>query len=67
MKIKKTITVKVKKIFFNKLKAKKNKFRPCCYFTGRSKSILKNFRISRYMVRKCIHNCLFPGFKQFSW
>nr|YP_010890570.1 ribosomal protein S14 [Sarcophyte sanguinea]WJE89105.1 ribosomal protein S14 [Sarcophyte sanguinea]WJE89124.1 ribosomal protein S14 [Sarcophyte sanguinea] len=36
----------------------------CCFLTGKPKSNLRDFGLSRYKIREMINSCLFPGTKK---
>nr|YP_010362140.1 ribosomal protein S14 [Balanophora yakushimensis]UNQ87782.1 ribosomal protein S14 [Balanophora yakushimensis] len=43
------------------------KIRQYCYLTKKKKSILKNFLLSRYLIRLIINKYLLSGFKRNNW
>lgn len=45
----------------------KTRIRNRCWKTGRSRSVFRDFGISRHVFREMAHQCLLPGITKSSW
>lgn len=44
-----------------------NRLRNRCWKTGRSRGYIRDFGVSRHVLREMSHECLLPGIKKSSW
>jgi len=56
-----------KLVALSKKRAKKTRFVNCCVLSGRSKAVYKDFRLSRMMFRKLVHEGKLYGVTKSSW
>lgn len=45
----------------------KTRIRNRCWKTGRPRGVLRDFGLSRHVVREMAHKCLLPGVTKSSW
>lgn len=45
----------------------KTRIRNRCWKTGRPRGVLRDFGLSRHVVREMAHRCLLPGVTKSSW
>lgn len=63
-KLKKEIMFKLQKLPRN---SSKTRIRNICWKTGRTRSVLKDFGVSRQIFREMSHQGLLPGIQKSSW